>query len=466
VNKQKSRSTFKKADIISRPGTGTNISARVIWPLALAALVGSLYQGSQAHSLWLILGALFGILLFSEPTRKIRGVDWVVLALAAFEIAALQMSLYRANSMKLAMSLWLATLAFFVMRLTIWRPLQIAIFAGALGIGGAWLGCQGLERFADEAGRLTGAGFFNLVAFRSRLIVPPWPWIPGEWFTLVLLSLPFACALPLYLWRGGRYWPARITLVPPILVSAVLTLSLSRAVFWGTVLFYFAVCAFMFVSKVISLRTGVLSLLGAVGGLAVILACESVIFPGVFTTYAGRHSSQTRSTQGRVEIWKRSMGLVREHPLLGVGPSNSALMLLSSADDEETTGFASRTFSLPVQIVVEQGLVGLLLYAAFLILVAREFFRTIRPPEFVFAADERYVKADRVLAKGRNSASREVKNDAQAYKAMACCFGAGLVAVLFRELTYASIMEHTLTMILLSILAALVCQAEGHESHR
>jgi len=40
---------------------------------------------------------------------------------------------------------------------------------------------------------------------------------------------------------------------------------------------------------------------------------------------------------------------MRGHPWWGVGSSNAALFLLSSASEEETAGFASRAFSLPVQ---------------------------------------------------------------------------------------------------------------------
>jgi hypothetical protein len=66
------------------------------------------------------------------------------------------------------------------------------------------------------------------------------------------------------------------------------------------------------------------------------------------------------------------------------------------------------------------------LYAAFLLLVGRTFVQTMRAE-----------------LPGRD-------------KAMACCFAAGLVAVLFRELTYSSVLEHTVTLALAMTLSALV----------
>jgi general stress protein CsbA len=38
---------------------------------------------------------------------------------------------------------------------------------------------------------------------------------------------------------------------------------------------------------------------------------------------------------------------------------------------------------------------------------------------------------------------------------MKCCFAADMLAVLFRELTYSSLLEHALTLVLFSALAAL-----------
>ncbi len=151
--------------------------------------------------------------------------------------------------------------------------------------------------------------------------------------------------------------------------------------------------------------------------------------------------------------------MVRVHPFWGVGSGNAALALTSTADQEETTGFASRTFSLPIQVMVEKGIVGFLLYCTFLILVAREFIRTIRysPPEALVAPSGGRKGGDRSSpAEGHQM----MLADLSARKAMACCFAAGLVAVLFRELTYSSLFEHQLTLALVAVMSALVCLPE------
>jgi len=431
----------------------------LVWAILLAASCAALYTFSTNAELACIVVSLLGVAFLSSRKMPVRAIDWNLLVIAGLGVLSLVVSPYPANGIASTRAVVLSFVVFLAVRLTIRGTLPIVCSASLLGIVAAALALKGLGQFVAEAGRLSEAGLSNLLAFRSRLIAPPTPWIPGEWFTLLLLGLPFACALPAYLWRKGRTWLAVAALLPPLTIAAVATLSLSRAVFWSTVLFFFANAVLMVASKVVSPGKGVALLAGTLGGLALVLACESVIYPGLLKTYAGKHASQTRSTQGRVGIWNRSVELVRAHPLTGVGASNAALMLLSSADDEETTGFASRTFSLPVQIVVEKGIIGLLLYGAFLVLLAREFLKTMRysPP---ITGNFRAPASDKRSLGDTKDTTRANADDAAAYKGMVCCFAAGIIAVLFRELTYSSLMEHSLTLVLVAALAALICRPE------
>ena len=200
----------------------------------------------------------------------------------------------------------------------------------------------------------------------------------GEWLTIPLLALPFACSLAVYLWQSGRLRLAALACAPPLVIAAALSLSCSRAVFWSMVLFCFALGAGLAGFRVIRIRAAVKLLGSALIALIGVLACENSVYPGVISAYSGGRASQTRSTEGRVGIWTRTVDVVRAHPLWGVGSSNAALLLMSSADRGATAGFASRAFSLPAQVLAEKGGVGFLLYAGFLLLVTREFVRAMR----------------------------------------------------------------------------------------
>jgi O-antigen ligase len=387
-----------------------------------------------------------------------RGADWGMLLILALEIPSLLSSQYRANSIRTSWAVMIAVLVYYAVRLTVRTPLQIACLSGLLGLGGGWLALSGVRQFDKNAKLLGAAGFTNLVAFRSRLFSPSSPWIPGEWFTLLLLALPFACALPAYLWAARRTWLAASSLLCPLLITASLVLSLSRGVFWSTVLCWLTAYVLMTWYRVIAFRTGALLLVSAIGALVLILACESAFYPGIFNAYAGQHTSQVRSTEGRVGIWSRSFQLFRTHPLWGVGSSNAALALISTSDQEETAGFASRTFSLPVQVLVEKGSIGFLLYAAVLLVIAREFTLTMR-----YSPSRPAVAASGGPRINTGQSSRDplaLPADQSRHRAMACCFAAGLVAVVFREMTYSSLLEHSLTLVLTAALCALMCSPE------
>lgn len=443
-----------------RSRLSTNSSRiEITWSILFAGFIGATYKSIPEIPCGLILASAVAILLLPAAPRLMRAADWSMGLLVAYEIPSVTLSQYWSNGVRTALIVAISALIYFTVRLTIRESRQTALLGGLLGTGGAWLAFAGLRQVIANAQRLGGVGLTDFVAFRSNLMSPPIPWVLGEWLTLLLLVLPFACALPVYLWWTKRGLLAVITLIAPLLIAATLTISLSRATFGSLVLFCVAACVLMALCQTISIRRSSLLLAASLGTLVLILTCIYPLYRGVFEAYAGKHTSQVRSGQGRIGIWSRSLELVRAHPLFGVGSSNAGLFLLSTADQEETTGFASRTFSLPVQVLVEKGGIGFLLYTTFLFIVGREFFLAVRSSRQRAAVIET-APSKRSSRRRKISMEPSVADQASAEVAMQCCFAAGLIAVLYRELTYSSVMEHALTLVLVTTLAALVCSPE------
>ncbi len=165
--------------------------------------------------------------------------------------------------------------------------------------------------------------------------------------------------------------------------------------------------------------------------LGLVLFADNAVYPGIARAYMGSQTSQVRSTEGRLAIWKRSAKVFRISPVWGVGSGNAPLFLAGSADPEETTGFASRTFSLPIQMLTEKGVIGTGIYLAVLVLVASAAHRKLRSSKTTLES-----------------------------KGMICCFAAGVIAVLFRELTYSSLLEHAATAMLFAMCLALLVNEE------
>ena len=349
--------------------------------------------------------------------------------MAVYEIATYFFSRSPVNGFSSARTICLGALLYLLVRLAARTPRQVLLLSPLMGVGGVFLGWSALSQAGVEIRALEAVGLSDLVAFRSRLVNSPW--IPGEWFTLVLLTLPFASAVPAFSCAGRQWILAAVAAPMALVIAGALLMSCLRAVAGGVLVFVVVVMLLAVVYRVVCLKTTGILATGALCVLGLVSLAENEVFPGIAYAYTSRNTSQTRSTEGRLAIWKRSVDVFAASPWWGVGSGNAPLFLASSADEAEATGFASRTFSLPIQVLTEKGAIGAAIYLAVLILAAWE--------------------AHRKLCSPRTSPQM---------KAMTCCFAAGVVAVLFRELTYSSLLEHAATAMFFSMCLALLVAEE------
>jgi len=375
---------------------------------------------------------LAGVLLLTavlSPARKapLRPLDWGMLLILLYEVPSLWLSRFPANGMSSARIVCSAVLFYFAFRLAAGTPKQTVLISALLGAGGVALAGFALSRFDTQFDAMQAAGFSDLVAFRARLIPLGPRWVLGEWFTLLLATLPFAFAAPMWLWIERRRALAMAAAPMPMLVTAALLLSCSRAIFWGVLVFAVSVAGISAAYRVLRARSAAVLLDAVLAAAGAILLVENAGYPGIAGAYLHRQTSQIRSTEGRLAVWGRSADVFRLSPVWGVGSGNAALFLASSTDRETTTGFAGRTYSLPLQLLAEKGVLGLGLYAAVLALAGWEARRKLRNPR--------------------------VSPEA---KALTSCLAAGVIAVLFRELTYSSLLEHEATAMLFTMSLALL----------
>jgi len=416
-------------------GERSNSTAKNVGEVLAVAAVPALcvlaYLGTGSLPLLLSGAVILVGFLSGIGVPRWRPVDLAVLLVLLYEAPSLLLSRYPSNGLRGATALLAAALLYILVRLVAGGSRQIALIAVLVGVGGVVLAGFALIQFNQQVHLLNANGLTDIVAFRARLVVPPAPWVLGEWFTLMLLTLPFAFAAPVLLWLDRRRMLAAVAAAMPICVSSGLLLSCSRAVFWAVIVFAVVAVAMAAVYRTIRTKVALIAITGAFSVLGLVLATENVFYPGVAEAYTGQHTSQIRSTEGRLSIWKRSADVFRLSPAWGVGGGNAQLFLTSNANEEETTGFASRTFSLPIQVLTEKGTIGALLYLAVLALAGWEAHRKLR----------------------------NLRISPQT-KALTCCLAAGLIAVLFRELTYSSLLEHSATTMLLATSLAFLAAEE------
>jgi O-antigen ligase len=425
------RDTLQKSAGADANGPSFHNARTTLAVVAIPIFLGLAYIGTGSLALLLSGAVLLAGIPPGVGVARLRPLDWAMLLVLVYEIPLLLFSRYPANGLRGATTVCVAALFYLLARLVVRTSHQAVLVAALVGVGGVALACFAVIQFNEQVHLLNAKGLSQIVAFRAKLITPPAPWVLGEWFTLVLLTLPFAFAVPAFLWLDRRPMLAAGTVLMPIGVSVGLLLSCSRAVFWAVIVFAVVAVGVAAVYRTIRTKAALIAIAGALGVLGLVLAIENVFYPGVMEAYTGQHTSQVRSTEGRLAIWKRSAGMFRLAPVWGVGNGNAPLFLTSNANQEETTGFASRTFSLPLQVLTEKGAIGAALCLAVLMLSGWESHRKLRNPK----------------------ASPQVK-------AFTCCLVAGVVAVLFRELTYSSLLEHAAAAMLFTMSLSLLVAEE------
>lgn len=406
-------------------------------PSTLPALTAVLIVGDYEHLPFVsvILAALLLLSLLltrrSGPAAKVSWIDGAVLLVAGLEVPSLMLSHYRPNGWDRTLGLLFAAAVYLIFRQIVRSRVQLVAASSIVAGFGVWLSVGALTIFGHRLDSLHIAGFEGIVPFREMLTGRS-GYVGGEWFTLVLLTFPFALLLAVVAFSAGRRWLGALTLIPAAVIALELTTTCSRAVFFALVAGLMSLTCVSVLYGLIPWRRGLTLLVTSLAVLGLILLIGNTMFPGVGSCYIGHsESSQARSAEGRLSIWHSAIEATRGSRVWGVGSGNSGFLLSSNADESADSAFAARTFSLPVEILVEKGIVGICCYALLILAILFELHRTLR------------------------SSTVDHRSGWIALVAFT-----GIVMGLFRDLTYSSLMAHPVTLSLFFALIGILSAAK------
>ncbi|MBE3073039.1 MAG: O-antigen ligase family protein [Acidobacteria bacterium] len=193
----------------------------------------------------------------------------------------------------------------------------------------------------------------------------------GHWMTysgLLMLVITATVARLLYE-RRDRVWPA---LVLPALVAAV-ALTLTRSAWVGT-------CA----------GIGVLLLLKDFRLVAVLPLVAALAFMVAPASVAGRVYSmfnlQDETNRDRLAMLKAGAAIVRQHPLLGVGPNMVEVVYPVYRTPDAVKPAQSHLHNVPMQIAAERGLPALAVWGWFIVTAIVQLARKLRTSNRPFLA--------------------------------------------------------------------------------
>lgn len=304
------------------------------------------------------------------PRSLIAGpnlLDVSVFLLFGFEITSYLTSTYKPNSFYFLFELMSSILFYCLVRLNLRHAYQqVSIFI-LISLLGFILSCGAILTFYVQYRQLS-LYFSDLTGLRHLFsLFNPTDAPSGEWATTFLLLLPFPLILFLKFDSLGRdRW---LLLCPVITILVVIAITFSRGLYLATTAFALLTSTLFYLYRCFNLKRIVFFNALTFGLLVVSLT--PVIKPVLTTVLLFRTTSQVRSFAGRENLWKHSLGMIKEHPLLGSGSNNFPMQYVAHRGHEDDSVYAARGFNYFLQIVLEKGFIGLVVYC--LLLVA--FFR-------------------------------------------------------------------------------------------
>jgi O-antigen ligase len=372
------------------------------------------YGSSPGIDIWFVVVFLiyYGVSFLGRSStglRRITFLDWSLFIVVIIETACYLNSTYPANSLRDYNNVLLLFLFYCFVRLHLNREYQqLSIFA-TITLFGLYMSVAAIYSFYRQYGRITSLGFGDVTNFKQSFDFLQTNGTPlGEWVTLYLVLLPFPILLFIRFVNSASrsIW---LLLCPVVTLLVIISATFSRGAYVATGVF--------FLSTVLLFRLqGLTALKRLIGfGLCALLlftaiTCATPLRGPVLTTaLMFKTSSQVRSFQGRTGIWKESLQVAKNHPLFGVGASNFPMHY--AAYKEVDSVYVSRTLNIFLQLLVEKGVVGLLAYC----LLFFSFFKVS------------YENVKR--ARG-----------SEFQKAVVVMFGALVVTLLVRDLSYSSVL--------------------------
>lgn len=211
-----------------------------------------------------------------------------------------------------------------------------------IGLGTFWFYIEALKEIGIE----------NTYFFRH--LYRPFALAPNDWAGLLwLFGGIVAVAYTVFEARQAKRW----LLVFGICILFLIVVSFSRGMYISLGIFFITAIVYLF-------RRPSPERLWIFGILFAFLIITAVLFrvPVCSTLRMGETVSQQRSTSGRIEMIEEACETVKEYPVVGVGMGNFTLALNPSYFEDDRVGFTSYAPNLLVQIAVEKGIFGLILY--------------------------------------------------------------------------------------------------------
>jgi tetratricopeptide (TPR) repeat protein len=302
----------------------------------------------------------FAALRFSWP-------DAAMVIILAAEGISYGTSLYRENSLFAFADTSFLVLFFYWIKLNLVSDSQrnkIYLFLAILGV---LLSIDGILTFLSGYDQMKSAGLNDPADLRRIFYIGSPSGSPaGEWITIYLTLLPFPIIILL-----GNYKKedskSLLLSIPVMLMLLISVLSFSRGMYLAVASFAIAGSTLFLLYKLSTFKKVILFnsvFILSIGTIAVV----SPLGKSVLTTvYMFQTASQVRSYEGRKNLWRESVRIIKEYPLSGIGGNNFPVQHAAYINQNDDAPFVGRVFNFFLQLTIEKGFLGLVAYCSLII---------------------------------------------------------------------------------------------------
>ncbi len=260
---------------------------------------------------------------------------------------------------------------YYAMRLLLQKDNSRQFFFTGMGAYGLVLALGAFFTFLLLQTQLQLEGWQDVTQFKR--LFAPFGLLNNEWASIALCFLPFPLLAAVY------FRQSKIALITSVLafsvVNAGVLISFSRGAYLSLGLFWLLTIGSILYFKLLSskyLFRGVTVIM-----LGTILSMTPARTPFFTTLAMNKTVSQQRSTQGRIEILQNSLCQAKGHLIFGVGSNNYTIindLCKKPREDQGYSGFTNNTY---LQLLLEKGIFGVLVYGLFFLAIMIHFIKNI-----------------------------------------------------------------------------------------
>jgi len=300
----------------------------------------------------------------SYKLQRLNALDYSLLLVVLFELLSFTFSTYPPNSFQWLMEICFLFLFYNLVRFNLkheYQRVALYIFITLCALCLAYLGILNLIRLQQ---RLSSLGYTDLTDFRNLIwFLNPVGISIGEWVTVLFVMLPFPVIL--FIKYRQKLWVRIVTLACVVAIVFTISITFIRGAYIALAAYFVIGTILFYVYKIFPLKKILLFNVVVLGLLVICML--PFARPAITTLSILKTASQSRSLEARRSIWKNSLDIVKQHPILGIGANNFAMQYVAYNDSGSDSAFVIRPFNYFLHILIEKGIVGLVVYLLLLV---------------------------------------------------------------------------------------------------